>query len=78
MKKIMLLISAAIIMTLIISVAFAGARFIGNKRSKKLHDTNHAQCRNYIKMMSNKNKKYFKSEPKANKAGYHLCKPCNY
>lgn len=72
---------ATIIITVLISlavmpVAFAAARFVGNKRNKKLHDTKHSICRSYIKKMAKKNKRYFKTKKAAYKAGYRSCKKC--
>ncbi len=82
MKSRLTLFVIAIVISLLVAVnVFAGgARYVGNKRSKKLHDTTHSggsySCQAYIKKMANKNKVYFKSEAQANKKGYHLCKPC--
>ncbi len=75
-SKFSLLIATCLIMLLVTATALAGARYVGNKRSKKLHDTTHSTYRNYIKQMASRNKKSFQSEAQANRAGYHLCKPC--
>lgn len=81
MKAKFLLVATILTLLLISSSALGGgARFIGNKRSKKLHDTTHSgdgySCQAYIGKMAKRNKKYFKTEKQANKAGYYLCKPC--
>lgn len=51
-------------------------QFVGNKRSKKLHNLAHSACQNYVGMMNEENKVFFSSEREGIKAGYNLCKRC--
>jgi hypothetical protein len=51
-------------------------RFVGNKRSKKLHNLAHGACQNYVNMMNEENKVFFDSKEEAIKAGYYPCKKC--
>ena len=75
-KKITLFVTTSLFLLLVTTIAFAGARFIGNKKSKLLHDSQHSACQNYVKKMAKKNKVNFKSAAQAKKAGYNFCKKC--
>lgn len=51
-------------------------QFVGNKRSKKLHNLAHSSCQYYVSLMSEANKVFFNSEQEAMDAGYYPCKRC--
>lgn len=50
--------------------------YVGNKRTKKLHDLAHSVCQNYVNRMNEENKIYFDSLDVAQQSGYELCKLC--
>lgn len=52
-------------------------QFVGNKRSKKLHNLAHSQCQGYVNQMSESNKVFFDSEEAGIRAGYAPCKRCD-
>jgi len=74
MKRLFIL--ALTIVLLVGTPAEAGTRFVGSKQTKKLHDSTHAACRQYIKQTKKANRVYFKSKKAARKAGYMSCKKC--
>lgn len=55
----------------------AQGQFVGNKRSKKLHNLAHSQCQGYVNRMSESNKVFFDSEEAGIAAGYVPCKKCD-
>jgi len=65
-----------LMLLLAVASAEAGARFVGTKTTKKLHDSTHSACQQYIKQTKAGNKVYFKSKKAAIKAGYKPCKKC--
>ncbi len=79
MKKLTFSLAGLLIISVITTNIFASSLFVGNSNSNsnKLHNLDHGDCRNYVNLMSDKNKVYFNSESEGIAAGYHPCDKCN-
>lgn len=79
MKRLLVVLVVVFLLSGSSAVGAVGAsslRFVGTRTTKKLHDSNHAACRRYIKQTKKSNRVYFKSKKAGRKAGYVPCKKC--